>query len=73
MSMYFNSSQYTVKYRSKILSLYPKEFILLHFLYLHQGQSFSREQLLDHVWKMESPSARTVNDYIYRLRKKFEK
>lgn len=46
--MYFNSSQYTVKYRSKVLSLYPKEFILLHFLY---GNRHSSMQCINYrIW-----------------------
>lgn len=50
--------------------LLPKEYVLLQFLYRNRGQVFSREQLLDQVWPMEFPVERTVDDHIYRLRKK---
>lgn len=52
------------------IDLLPKEYALLQFLHLNRGRSFSREQLLDKVWAMEFPVERTVDDHIYRLRKK---
>ncbi|CAM4028550.1 winged helix-turn-helix domain-containing protein [Cohnella lubricantis] len=55
------------------IQLLPKEFLLLRFLYEHAGRAFSREQLLDAVWPLESPVDRTVDDHIYRLRRKVAK
>ncbi|WP_152395967.1 winged helix-turn-helix domain-containing protein [Paenibacillus guangzhouensis] len=52
------------------VTLLPKEFALLQFLYRNKGLTFSREQLLDQVWPLEYPSERTVDDHVYRLRKK---
>jgi len=57
-------------FRGRSVALLPKEFALLDFLCRHESRSFSREQLLDAVWTMEAPVDRTVDDHIYRLRKK---
>jgi DNA-binding winged helix-turn-helix (wHTH) protein/tetratricopeptide (TPR) repeat protein len=50
----------------------PKEYALLEFLARHPGQTFTRAQLLDHVWPMENPVDRTVDDHVFRLRKKLK-
>jgi len=43
---------------------------LLHFLYRNRQQVFSRDELLTRVWPHEEPVDRTVDDHVYRLRKK---
>ncbi|HZG85033.1 winged helix-turn-helix domain-containing protein [Paenibacillus sp.] len=60
----------TARCRGGEVALLPKEFSLLETLYRHLGRTLSREQLLDAVWPMESPTDRTVDDHVYRLRKK---
>ncbi|WP_277423812.1 winged helix-turn-helix domain-containing protein [Staphylospora marina] len=50
----------------------PKEYALLEFLARHPGRTFSRAQLLDQVWTMENPVDRTVDDHVFRLRKKLK-
>jgi DNA-binding response OmpR family regulator len=56
---------------SQPLELRPKEYDLLHFLFRHPGQVFSREALLSHVWGHESYiDQRTVDVHIARLRRK---
>jgi DNA-binding response OmpR family regulator len=53
------------------LELRPKEYDLLHFLARHQGQVFTREALLSHVWGHESfIDQRTVDVHVRRLRSK---
>lgn len=69
----FHDDTFTVEILSDSISFLPKEYALLQFLYRNQNQSFSREQLLDHVWPRETPTDRTVDDHIYRLRKKLGK
>ncbi|WP_394218838.1 winged helix-turn-helix domain-containing protein [Halobacillus trueperi] len=59
-----------VKYRAEEVLLLPKEYQLLQYLWERPFQVFSREDLLDAVWALENPSDRTVDDHIYRLRKK---
>ncbi|MDQ6418887.1 winged helix-turn-helix domain-containing protein [Paenibacillus sp. LHD-117] len=66
----FDRDKLTVSYRGQEIVLLPKEYTLLDFLCLHESQTFSREQLLNAVWELESPVDRTVDDHIYRLRKK---
>jgi tetratricopeptide (TPR) repeat protein len=53
--------------------LLAKEFALLHFLYANKDKAFTRSQLLDRVWPLEYPVERTVDDHIYRLRKKLKR
>ncbi|MGC5325879.1 winged helix-turn-helix domain-containing protein [Brevibacillus sp. SYSU BS000544] len=52
------------------IPLLPKEFALLQFFIRNKDRTFTREELLDAVWKREEPTDRTVDDHIYRLRKK---
>ncbi|MDF2937146.1 MAG: hypothetical protein K0Q90_2519, partial [Paenibacillaceae bacterium] len=70
MHLSFDEVHYQVTSEGLDIRLLPKEYALLVFLYRNQGRAFSREQLLDHVWPMEYPVERTVDDHIYRLRKK---
>ncbi|ASJ54149.1 hypothetical protein BP422_11685 [Brevibacillus formosus] len=44
--------------------------MLLHFLHQNIGRTLSRLDLLHHVWPLSHPTDRTVDDHIYRLRKK---
>ncbi|MFC5731965.1 winged helix-turn-helix domain-containing protein [Cytobacillus gottheilii] len=72
IQLQFQLSNYCVKKENQHIHLLRKEFYLLQFLYDHANQPFTREQLLDAVWPMEMPSDRTVDDHIYRLRKKIK-
>jgi DNA-binding response OmpR family regulator len=50
-----------------------KEFEILHFLYRNAGRIVSRDDILDKVWGMDyQPSARTVDNFIVRLRDKID-
>jgi two-component system, OmpR family, phosphate regulon response regulator PhoB len=56
------------------ISLSPTEYRMLEFLVSHPNQLFSREEILDAVWKNAAPpTQRIVDVYILRLRKKFER
>ena len=68
----FSNTGYKVTYRSEEIIFLPKEFQLFKFLYQNPSRIFSREELLDAVWSMEDPVDRTVDDHIYRVRKKIE-
>jgi two-component system alkaline phosphatase synthesis response regulator PhoP len=51
-------------------TLSAKEAKLLHLLYDWRGKVVSRDEILNHVWPSEVfPSARTVDNFILRLRK----
>ncbi len=55
------------------LQLTAREFDLLHFLALHPGQVFTREQLLKSVWDFEfAGDDSTVTVHVRRLRSKVE-
>ncbi|MBM7542924.1 winged helix-turn-helix domain-containing protein [Amphibacillus cookii] len=73
MHLTFQLRTYTVTYKNDSFSLLKKEFELLHFLYQHDGQVFTRQALLDQVWTDDYPTDRTVDDHIYRIRKKIKK
>jgi two-component system, OmpR family, alkaline phosphatase synthesis response regulator PhoP len=55
-------------------TLSRKEALVVKYLYERRGQSVSRDSLLDGVWGYNAfPSTRTVDNFILRLRKVFEK
>jgi DNA-binding winged helix-turn-helix (wHTH) protein len=72
MSLQFDEGTYTVSQQMDSIRLLAKEFALLHFLYENKDKAFTRSQLLDRVWPLEYPVERTVDDHIYRLRKKLK-
>lgn len=46
---------------------------LLRFFHAHAGEMLSRADILENVWGMDRfPTARTVDNYVLRLRKLFE-
>jgi two-component system alkaline phosphatase synthesis response regulator PhoP len=54
--------------------LTEKEAMILKVLAEHAGQIVSREDLLERVWGYDVfPSTRTVDNFILRLRKRFER
>ncbi len=68
-----DSTGHRVTRRGKQVSLGPTEFRLLKFFMEHPGRVFSRGQLLDAVWGMDSDiELRTVDVHIRRLRKGIE-
>ncbi|WP_037284450.1 response regulator transcription factor [Saccharibacillus sacchari] len=57
----------------EVQALPPKEFYLLYKLLAYPGQVFTRIQLLDEIWGLETESAEnTITVHINRLRKRFE-
>ncbi|MGE7839845.1 winged helix-turn-helix domain-containing protein [Lysinibacillus sp. NPDC093712] len=68
----FSKTDYNVTYRSEKIAFLPREYQLFKFLYQNPSRIFSREELLNAVWPMEDPVDRTVDDHIYRVRKKIE-
>ena len=66
-------ARYEVFRNDTLIHLTPKEFDLIKFLVTHEGQIFSREELLKSVWEYEySGDARTVDVTVRRLRMKIE-
>jgi phosphate regulon transcriptional regulator PhoB len=72
-NLHINTETYTVTKGETPLRLSATEFKLLLFLAERKGRVFSREQLLDAVWKDESfVEPRTVDVHIRRLRTQIE-
>lgn len=61
----------TLKIDSVLIETTKKEFLLLYTLFSSLGRIFSRTQLLDEIWGMDSESLeRTVDVHISKLREK---
>ncbi len=66
--------RYTVSLEGKPVKLSATEFKLLLYLAERKGKVFSREKLLDAIWREESfVEPRTVDVHIRRLRAQIEK
>ena len=63
----------SVRNEDKTAVLPQKEFYLLYKLISYPDRIFTRQQLMDEIWGMESESdARTVDVHINRLRERFK-
>ena len=63
----------TVTRENEKQTLPPKEFYLLYKLLSYPDRIFTRIQLMDEIWGMETESSdTTVNVHINRLRKRFD-
>ncbi|MBY0759622.1 winged helix-turn-helix transcriptional regulator [Sellimonas caecigallum] len=57
----------------KNIQLTAKEFDLLHFLFCHKGQVFTKEQIYEIVWGYNNaPDASNLSSFIRKLRLKIE-
>jgi len=62
-----------VSRKGKELDFSSKEFDLLKYFLNHQGETLSRDRLLEEVWGYDHfPTTRTVDAHIVRLRQKLE-
>ena len=72
-SIVISYDEYTVIRGKEVHQLPQKEFQLLYKLLSFPNKIFTREELKDEIWGMESESdLRTVDVHIKRLREKFE-
>ncbi len=68
-----NLKSLDVKKNGEKLELTPREFDLIKFLATQPNQVFSREELMEHVWKYDYyGDLRTVDVTVRRLRAKLE-
>ena len=57
----------------RAVKLSVREYAVLKYLILHEGEVVTRDMLLNDVWGYEQfPTTRTVDNYILALRKKLE-
>jgi len=68
------SDSMTLSVRGRPTEVTATEFRLLHFLASHPGRVFSRDQVLDAVWRdLAFVTPRSVDVYIRRLREEIER
>ena len=68
-----DGSSMTVRIEGRTVLTTVREFRLLEYLAAHRGRVFTRDQLLDAVWKETAfVTPRSVDVYIRRLREKIE-
>ena len=73
-NMEVNLVKRTVMIGGRDVKLTAKEFDLLQMFVTNRGKVFSREQMLETVWKYDyAGDARTVDVHIRRLREKIER
>lgn len=64
---------YTVEREEKVKSIPKKEFLLLFKLLSSPGKIFTRIEIMDEIWGLDSESSyKTVNAHINNLRRRFE-
>jgi DNA-binding response OmpR family regulator len=69
-----NFTSYTAFISGKPVTMSHKEFEILNYLYSEKNKTVSRDDLLNKVWGYEeSPTTRTVDNFILKLRQKIEK
>jgi len=63
----------TVKVNEETFEMPPKEFYLLFKLLSNPNKIFTRQELMDEIWGMDTDVAdRTIDSHIKKLRRKFE-
>jgi len=68
-----NYDSLTVVFHNKEILLPQKEFLLLYKLISYPNKIFTRQQLMDEIWGMDSDTEeRTVDVHINRLRERFK-
>ncbi|MCL1944531.1 MAG: DUF4011 domain-containing protein [Firmicutes bacterium] len=70
-NLFVSIDNYIVKVSGKRVLMSPKEIELLYYFVTHPMQVFSREKLLESVWKSDyNGDSRTVDVHIKRIREK---
>ena len=63
-----------VRRAGKVISLQPREFLLLEYLMRHSGQVVTRTMLLENVWDYHfDPQTNVIDVHISRLRSKIDR
>jgi DNA-binding response OmpR family regulator len=69
-----NFSSYNALENGLSVQMSHKEFEILNYLWNNRNSTVSRDDLLNNVWGYdESPTTRTVDNFILKLRQKIEK
>ncbi|MFC4770898.1 response regulator transcription factor [Enterococcus hermanniensis] len=68
-----NQETYQVKQANQEMTLPQKEFLLLYKLLAYPNKIFTRQQLMDEIWGLDSDTdERTIDVHIKRLRTRLE-
>ena len=71
--MTFNFASYKAEDSSGPVKMSHKEYAILKYLFQHKNEIISRNNLLENVWGYEeTPTTRTVDNFIVKLRHKIE-
>ena len=65
-----NMEQRSLLYNDKKINLAKKEFNLLHLLMTIPGKVFTREEIIDSIWKDTVVGDRTIDVHIRKIREK---
>ncbi len=69
-----NFQNYTAFENSTSVQMSHREFEILNYLWKHRNKTVSRDDLLEKIWGYdETPTTRTVDNFILKLRQKTEK
>jgi two-component system alkaline phosphatase synthesis response regulator PhoP len=72
MAIYFDRHQVR-DFNGEVLDIGKKESMLLRLLVERDGETVSREEMLDLIWGIDVyPSTRTIDNFILNFRKYFE-
>jgi DNA-binding response OmpR family regulator len=68
-----NFSTYSAEIEGESVPMSHKEFEIIHYLWENRNKTVSRDELLQKIWGYEeSPTTRTVDNFILKLRQKIE-
>jgi DNA-binding response OmpR family regulator len=71
--MTFNFASYQAQDSNGSVKMSHKEYAILKYLFQHKNEIISRNDLLENVWGYEeTPTTRTVDNFIVKLRHKIE-
>jgi DNA-binding response OmpR family regulator len=69
-----NFTAYTASERGEPVQMSHKEYEILNYLWKNRNRTISRDDLLTNIWGYdETPSTRTVDNFILKLRQKIER
>ena len=68
-----NTANHTVKRAGREISLTAKEYALLEFFVIRNGQLLGRQEIAEHVWDENfDPMSNVIDVYVKRLRRKID-
>lgn len=72
-NLQLNPNTYEVTYAGEALHLTPKEYRILELLLRHRDRTFSKAEIIDHLWSFtDPPNEETVKVHIRSLRQKLK-